>query len=54
MEINEPKRPGKNSKCREWDGDKVQVGQVFWDTKGDKIDLELGSPKVPFGLWKAI
>ena len=27
---------------------------MFWDTKGEKISLELGDPKVPFGLWKAI
>jgi len=32
----------------------VQIGDVFWDTQGKLIEVELGDPTLPFGLWKAI
>lgn len=48
------KRPGKNPNRKEFDGDKVQIGEVFWDSKDEQIQLVLGDPTVPFGLWKAI
>ena len=51
---NKAKRPGKNPNRKEFDGDKVQVGEVFWDTKGELIEMTLGDMKVPYGLWKAI
>lgn len=40
--------------ANEWNGDIVEPGEVFWDTKGEQIALVLGDSKVPFGLWKAI
>lgn len=48
------KRPGKRHNVSEWTGDQVQEGEVFWDTKGKQISFELGDPKIPYGLWKAI
>ena len=48
------KRPGKNPQNNEWAGDQVTEGEVFWDTKGELIEIELGDPSVPYGLWKAI